>query len=188
MTAISAIIDKKNKKTYLASDQMGSDGFTGQNFITKKIFKNKHLTIAMCGSYRLGQVLQHNLDPRPFQIGESVDEYVFDYLDSHIRKTFKERKCLSVEDEVEFLECAEFIIAIKDRIFVLQDDLAMLEPERIFITSGSGKYHQEASIHTQLEMNSKKDYKEILKDAIRYTSKIVLSVGGEPQVIEHNHK
>lgn len=187
MTAISAIIDRKNKKTYLASDQMGSDRFTGENFKTKKIFHNGKLTFAICGSYRLGQVLQHNLSPRPFQEGETIEKYVFDYLEKHIRDIFRERKCLKTVDSVEVLGNAEFIVAVKDRIFILQDDLAFLEPEKIFATSGSGKYHQEASIYTQLQLAPKKDLKEVLKDAIRYTSDVVISVGGTPQVIEHKH-
>ena len=101
MTAISGIIDKKNKKTYLASDEMGSDGFTGHNYKTPKLFKNSPLTMAFCGSYRLGQILKHNLDPRNFKEGETIDEYVFDYLDTEIRKILKERKYLEDKDELD---------------------------------------------------------------------------------------
>ena len=187
MTAIAGIIDKKNKKTYLASDQMGSNGFTGENFKTPKLIKNGVLTIAFCGSYRLGQILKHNLSPRNFKIDETIDEYVFNYLDTEIRKVLKERKFLKEENGVESMDDAEVIIAIKDRLFILYSNLAILEPKNIYITSGSGCYHQEASIHTQLEMNKNKDYRKILEDAIKYTSQIVLSVGGKPQIIEHKH-
>ncbi len=187
MTAISAIKDVKNKKTYLASDQMGSNGFTGDNYKTTKIFKNNTITFAICGSYRVGQILKNNLKLRNFKEKETVDEYVFDYLDIEVRKVLKDRKFLSENDGVETIKNSEIIFAIKNRIFVLQGDLAILEPEKDFITSGSGTYHQEASIYTQLKMNPKKDYREVLKDAIVYTSQIVLSVGGKPQVIEHKH-
>lgn len=187
MTAISSIIDEKNGVTYLASDRMGSNGFTGKDYKTKKVFHNGILSIAMCGSYRLGQILQHNLKPRNFEIGETIDNYVFNYLDLEIKKVLRERGYLQKENEIERLKEAEAIIAIKDRIFILQGDFAFLEPERIYATSGSGRYHQEASIHTQLMMNPKKDYKEVLRDAIKYTSSIVMSVGGEPDIIIHKH-
>lgn len=187
MTAIAGIIDKKNKRTYLASDKMGSNGFTGENFKTPKLFKNGILTMAFCGSYRLGQILKHNLSPRNFQEEETIDEYVFNYLDIGIRKILKERKYLIDDKGVESVDNSGVIIAVKDRLFVLQSDLAILEAENIYITDGSGKYHQEASIYTQLEMDKKKDYRKILEDAIKYTSKIVLSVGGKPQIIEHKH-
>ena len=94
MTAISAIIDKKNKKTYLASDQLGSNGFTGQNYKTKKLFRNNTVSFAYCGSYRLGQIFTHNLSLRNFQVDESVDTYVFDYMEKEIRRVLKERMFL----------------------------------------------------------------------------------------------
>ena len=187
MTAISGIIDKKNKKTYLASDQMGSNGFTGQNYKTPKLFKKNTISVAFCGSYRLGQILRHNFKPRNFQEKESVDDYVFDYLDTEFRKTLKEREYLKETDGTQSVEKAEVIFAIKDRLFLLQGDLSILEAESIYITSGSGVFHQEASIHTQLKMDKNKNYKKILKDAIEYTSEVVLSVGGSPKIIEHNH-
>lgn len=187
MTAIAGIVDKKNKKTYLSSDEMGSNGFTGQNYKTPKLFKKDTMSVAFCGSYRLGQILRHNFKPRKFQEDESVDSYVFDYLDTEIRKVLKERKFLKVVDGIDSIKSAEVIFAIKDRLFILQGDLSILEAEKIYLTSGSGCFHQEASIHTQLKMSKNKSYKDILKDAIIYTSEIVLSVGGKPQTIEHDH-
>lgn len=188
MTAICAIIDKKNKRTILASDKLGSNRFTGHTYKTNKIFKSGILTIAICGSYRMGQVLQHNLKPREFKNKETIEEYVFDYLESEIRKVFKDKGVLSISENVESIKNSEFIFAIKDRLFILQSDIAFLEPETIFATSGSGEWHQEASIHTQLKMDPKKDYKKILEDAILYTSEIVISVGGGVETIQHNHE
>jgi acyl carrier protein len=187
MTAIAGIIDKKNKKTYLSSDQMGSNGFTGQNYKTPKLFKKDTLSVAFCGSYRLGQIMRHNFTPRKFCVDETVDQYVFDYLDTEIRKVLKDRKFLNQENGIDSIRSAEVIFAVKDRLFILQDDLSILESESIYITSGSGCYHQEASIYTQLKMDENKDYKDVLRDAIIYTSEIVLSVGGTPQIIEHKH-
>lgn len=187
MTAIATIIDEKNKKTYLASDSMGSNKFTGKNYKTKKIFKNKHISFAYCGSYRIGQVLNHNLNPRPFQVGEDVEDYVFDYLEEEIRRCLSQRKCLKEENSVQKINNAEILIAVSDRIFTLQSDLAFLEPDRIYSTSGSGEFHVEASIHTQLQMNPKKDLKQVLTDAINYTAEIVLSVGGDVHILEHEH-
>ena len=187
MTAISAIVDKKNKQTILASDRLGSNGFTGQPYKTKKVFRSGILTIAICGSYRMGQVLQHNLIPREFQNKETVDEYIFDYLEAEIRRLFKEKGVLTNTAGVDTIKNSEFIFAIKDRIFILQSDLAFLEPEVIYATSGSGQSHQEASIHTQLKMLPKKDYKQILKDAITCTSEVVVSVGGGVETIVHKH-
>ncbi len=188
MTAICAIVDKKNKRTILASDKLGSNRFTGQAYKTRKIFKVGILAIAMCGSYRMGQVLQHNLKPREFQNNETIENYIFNYLETEIRKLFKEKGILSITNNVERIDGGEFIVGIKDRIFVLQGDVAFLEPERIYATSGSGQWHQEASIHTQLIMNPKKDYKQILEDAILYTSEIVVSVGGGVEILEHRHE
>jgi ATP-dependent protease HslVU (ClpYQ) peptidase subunit len=187
MTAIAGIIDKKNKKTYLASDQMGANGFIGENYKTPKLFKKDPISIAFCGSYRLGQILRHNFKPRKFQEGESVDHYVFDYLDTEIRRVLKDRKFLKEEHGVESIGRAEVLFAVKDRLFCLQTDLAILEAENIYAASGSGIFHQQASIHTQLKMDKNKDYRDILRDAISYTSEIVLSVGGKPQIIEHDH-
>ena len=188
MTAISAIVDKKNKQTILASDKLGSNGFTGQTYKAKKVFRSGILTIAMAGSYRLGQVLQHNLIPREFKNKETVDEYIFDYLEGEIRKLFKEKGVLTSTAGVDTIKNSEFIFAIKDRIFILQGDLAFLEPEVIYATSGSGEFHQQASIHTQLKMLPKKDYRQILKDAIICTAEVVTSVGGGVNTIIHKHE
>jgi len=187
MTAIAGIIDKKNNITYLASDEMGSNGFTGENFKTPKLFRNGVLSVAFCGSYRLGQILKYNLKPRNFEVGETIDEYVFNYLEKEIRNILKERKFLQEDLGVQSIGGSEIIFAVKDRLFVMQSDLAILEPEHIFVTSGSGKFHLEASIYTQLKLAKNKSYKAILADAINYTSNIVLSVGGKPQIISHKH-
>jgi len=187
MTAIVGMIDKKNKKTYLGSDTMGSNGYTGHNWKTKKVFKNKHIGFAICGSYRMGQILNHNLKPRAFMENETVDQYVFDYLEKEFRTVFSDRGFLSKKEEVESIKRNLFIFTIRDRMFVLQGDLAILEPSTIYTASGSGEFHLQASVHTQLKMNPKKCKKEILKDAIEYTGQIVLSVGGEAQILEIDH-
>jgi hypothetical protein len=187
MTAIAGIIDKEKGITYLASDRMASNGFIGENMKNKKVFKNGIISMASCGSIRVRQILKHNLSPRNFQVEESVEQYVYGYLEKEIREKLRERNCLKVREEVQELVNSEIIIAIKDRLFVLQEDLALFEPELIYVTSGSGAYHQQASIHTQLQMDPKKDKKQILRDAILYTGQIVLSVGGDPIIIEHKH-
>jgi len=186
MTAIAAIIDKKNKRTYLASDSMGSNEHTGHNYKDTKLFKNNHISIAGCGSYRGIQILKYHFSPRAFQVSETIENYVYRYLVDEIRNTFKNNGLLKKDNDVESVTNVRFILAIGDRIFNLQNDLSIIEPENMFCASGSGEYHVESSIYTQLKLGQT-DYKKILKDSIKITSEIVLSVGGKIHLIEHKH-
>ena len=184
MTAIAGYIDKKNKKTYIASDSMGSNRFTGQGFGTK-IFRNKNITFAVCGSYRIMKLLEYSYSPRGFEVDESVDDYVYKYLNKNMLEFFKDNWISPKKDDVYEIKGA-IIFAIKDKLYIYQGDHAILEPEKHYAAEGSGAYHTESAIQI-LDQNTDLNPKKILTKAIAVTSDYVMSVGGKVHIIEHKH-
>lgn len=184
-TAIAALIDKKNKITYIAADSQGSDSSIKGMYKNTKVFTNGIITFAGTGSYMDIQVLKYDLSPRRMIETETVEDYVYKYLVKEIKKVLKDNQRIVSDSNIESLESV-FIIAVKDRIFILQSDLSILEPKDPYLADGSGRRHMQASIETQLVLKVE-DYKEILKNALEITSKFVMSVGGESVIIEHKH-
>lgn len=187
MTAIAGFVDKEKKITYMACDSAGSNGFTTHSYDTPKVVHiDDNVMIGGCGSYRVLNLIKNKLSLRPFQEGESADDYTHKYLVDQIAHTLRTNGVLSKDKEIEEME-GTLIIAVRDQLYCLQEDLAVLKAAHGYLTIGSGVYHTEAAI-TALEENSDLSTPTILKRALDIASRYVMSVGGEIKIFKHKHR
>lgn len=94
-------------------------------------------------SYRFGQILAHHLelgtkpaDPYEWAIKELVPQ---------IRELLGKHGWLKVESGRE--DAGTAVLAVRDRIFKLHDDLQIAELESGYAACGSGEYHAYGALH-----------------------------------------
>lgn len=180
MTCIVGLIDKDGV-AHLASDSLGSNSYTKSTYKNQKIFKKDKLLIGYTSSYRMGQLLEHQLNLPDRKVGQTLDNWMYVDFVNAIRKLLKDNGFLKVDSNKE--EIGTFIVAGEGRLFIMQDDLAVLESDELFDACGSGEDHAKAAVY-QLLKNTKLSPKQILEEAVNTASRYVTSVGGEVRYLK----
>lgn len=173
----------KDGKRYLASDSQGSNRFTKGIYKNNKIFAKGDMLIGGCGSYKQLQLLEHNFTPPERSTVDDISKYMFTKFAPAVKQFFKDNGVLTTRDGQDSNDSGAFIIMYGDRIFILQSDLALLEPNENFTCVGSGEYHAYAAIRGLTEANPKMAMPTVFKKALAITTDVVMSVGGEMHLI-----
>ena len=151
MTCIIGMLDKKNDCVWIGGDSLGSNGFTKAIEAQPKIFRNKVFKNVVMGStstFRHIDLLKYSetlFNEVDFYKDTPLDhEYMVTKFIPNIIKLFKDG--LPSEDEKE--RGANFIVGAKNKLFEIQGDYSVLEPERGFTSVGCGEYAANASMFT----------------------------------------
>lgn len=151
MTCIIGYIDRKNKKTYIGADSCASNSHTKRTLAKAfKMFKpetNPNIIIGISGSVRPFQILKYNVQfPSEDELTfgkETFDEkYIINKLIPKIQTAIIDGKC---GDNGKDMDWSTFMIAYKDRLYVLEDNLGVIE-SKDYKAIGSGEYHAEGSL------------------------------------------
>lgn len=182
MTLIIAYVD--SKKSYIASDTLGSNGFSSAIYKNKKIFRKDDMLIGGSGSYKQLQLLEKNFvaPARPADTMTS-DEYMYgpfintliDFLKAH--NQLRESECQLSN------EFGDFIFVYDRNIYRLQSDLSFMEPIVNFETTGSGGNYAHAILTTLDQQKKTMPTKQKLEFAITATSDYIMSVGNEMELL-----
>jgi ATP-dependent protease HslVU (ClpYQ) peptidase subunit len=180
MTCIAGLVDRQGNG-YIASDSVGSNGYTKGSYRNKKIFKKDSLLIGYTSSYRMGQLLEYQLQLPKRAMGQSLDEYMYVDFMNTVRGLFKSSGFLRSDSGKESI--GTFMIITEGRIFKVQDDMAILESSNNFDTCGSGEDYARAALHI-LSTRGGMTAKEMLTKAIETAAHYVTTVGGDIQYME----
>lgn len=175
MTCIAGLIDK-NGKGYIASDSVGSNGHNKSVYKNKKIFKKGNLLIGYTTSYRMGQLLEHNLTIPERKVGQLLDNYMYVDFVNAVRALFRDNGYLKVDNNTE--SGGTFLIITEGRIFKMEDDLCLLETSDNFDAVGSGQNFAQATLYI-LNKYTKLTPEKQLTEAIECASRYIATVGGE---------
>jgi ATP-dependent protease HslVU (ClpYQ) peptidase subunit len=157
MTAIVAVKDEKRGVICLGADSLASNGLQSSHVSDPKIFAKGEFIIAYAGSFRSGQVLTYRFQPPPLPKTKNrlfpymVNEFVEALRDS-LGKAGRIRK----EMEQENAWPLEFLVAVRGRIFAVQEDFSVLEPMDGYAAAGSGESYCIGSLHTTRGMDPEK--------------------------------
>jgi ATP-dependent protease HslVU (ClpYQ) peptidase subunit len=151
MTCIIGMLDKKNDCVWIGGDSLGSNGFTKAVEAQPKIFRNKVFKNVVMGStstFRHIDLLKYSdtlFNEADFYKGTILDhEYMVTKFIPNIIKLFKDGMvCMDETDRG-----ANFIVGAKNKLFEIQCDYSVLEPERGFTAVGRGEYAANASMFT----------------------------------------
>jgi ATP-dependent protease HslVU (ClpYQ) peptidase subunit len=179
MTCIAGLIDK-NGKGHIASDSLGSNGYTKSNYKNNKIFRKGELLRGYTSSYRMGQLLEHSLTLPARKVSQTIESYMYVDFVNAVRILLKDHGYLKVDSNRESI--GNFLIITEGRIFGMQDDMSLLESADGFDACGSGEDYATAALYI-LAKQGKLGARAMLTQAIETASKYIATVGGDIRYI-----
>lgn len=179
MTCIAAIIDQKGVG-HIACDSVGSNYHTKGVYTNRKIFTVSDMLIGFTGSYRMGQILEHQLALPAATVGQEFESWLYVDFVEEVRKVLKNNGYLHVENNEEV--GGTFLIVVAGRIFTVQEDLSLLESLDSFEACGSGEDYARATMNAAINHGITKP-RRILTEAIEAATKYVPSVGGDIHIL-----
>jgi ATP-dependent protease HslVU (ClpYQ) peptidase subunit len=141
--------------TILSADSIGSGEMVSERYTTEKIFKlvdarNTMMLVGFQGSYRFGDIIKYCLDI-PTIPKHDINKYMVREFIPSLITALDEGGCLSQQDD-KGIKGGECIIGVRDKLFLIQDDFSVLEPEAKFTSIGSGFTYALGSLHTTSNM------------------------------------
>ncbi|MFC3833465.1 hypothetical protein [Deinococcus rufus] len=137
MTLIAAVI--QDGQVCMLGDSMAGDTASGGYHLTRqpKVFPLGPLLVGYTSSFRMGQILTHGLKT-PSPSGD-LGEWLRGVFIDRVRRAFER----SGYGDGKNSTGGTFLIAGAGRIFVVQDDFAVLESTRDYAAVGAGVAHAE---------------------------------------------
>ena len=171
MTCIVAL--ETARGVWIGADRAASDDFTTSTMGLPKVYRNGPLTLADCGDFRTGQLLQYALEVPVDTIDDDLDRWVAVDLATAIRQAFKrngwQRKDKGVADATSLL------MAVRGRCYEIQSDYSFLRNASGEYAIGSGTYHALGSLHSTRDWKKPKDR---IMAALEAAAEHVVSVSG----------
>lgn len=170
----------------IAGDFCGSNGFTYQTVVPPKVFEHSQMKFGYTSTFRFGQIIEHVLDDNtlyPPTEPEQTYRWLVKTFVPKIRAVFK-------DEEYKLNDGCNAVLVVNGQVWELQNDLSVLRNEAGLCVVGSGTYHTEASILTQLITNHKTsrptmdEAEKIIELAYNVTSSFVTSVSSKVKVIK----
>lgn len=126
-------------KVYMGGDSCGyGSNSDSRIFKNPKVFKLRVGNI-LCGytwTYRYGQVLKQVLKNIKPKWGDSIQDWLIETFVPALIAKMDEQKILEIEDGMAKVSGA--LLGIQGRIFVILNDLSVVEPDGNLFTLGSG--------------------------------------------------
>lgn len=157
MTCIIGYIDRKNKKTYMASDS----AFTSGNHVSNpknaiKIWKSKENENILIGASGLMKsiglarsALKFPTEEELLKDGETFDEsYIYKNIISKIKKIYDDNDINYMEDPCYFL------VAYKDSLFEIEFNLGVLEHKEDYCSIGSGSQYAYGALDVLVDLET----------------------------------
>jgi ATP-dependent protease HslVU (ClpYQ) peptidase subunit len=135
VTCIVAI--KDGGKVHMGCDSIGTDGWRKQARTRPKLFKKGPLLIGYCGSFRMADLLEFNLDVPKLLPDEDLPTWMVKELVPAVRTNFKEGGYATKHDDAE--RGGDFLIAVRGRLFCIESDYQVGETTREYAALGSGE-------------------------------------------------
>ncbi len=189
MTCIAGLA--KEGKVYIASDSLGSGNGVKQVYATPKlvvleVFEKKDLSltkidlgIGYTSSYRMGDILRYNFTPPAIEQEEDENEYLVKDFIPELIKCFDEHSFAKTKEGTK--SGGNFLVGLRGRLFMVQDDFSVLEPECNYTSVGSGQEFALGAMYAY-ERSSADPIKSVT-GAIRAARSFSTTVGGSAEHI-----
>lgn len=133
MTAIAGL--KHRGDVWLGADSAGSAGHYLSVHQEPKVYRRGEIGIAFTSSFRFGQLLQHTLVVPPILKSDLHAWMVVDFVGA-VRTCLRAGGWLKKKEEQE--SAGTCLVAVRGRLFQMQDDLQISERAGDFDVSGCG--------------------------------------------------
>lgn len=151
---MTCIVGMEHKgEVWMGGDSAGTAGNMNQRIRgDKKVFKKGEFLFGFCGSFRMGQLLRHNLQlPPPQAAGVDDATYLVNDFVNAVKVCFSEGKELPAGFE------GAFLIGYRGHLYNIEGDFQVGQPEAKFDACGSGADVAVGAMHASSgEKNPKK--------------------------------
>lgn len=139
MTCIVGYIEKSKEGdvVYIAGDSAAVGGLNISVRKDPKVFAVGEFIFGYTSSFRMGQLLMYSFEPPEIKEGVDLHKYMCTDFTNELRKTFKNGGYLSTNNGEE--TAGTFIVGVRGRLFVVQNDLQVGECYDQFVSVGCGK-------------------------------------------------
>lgn len=165
-------------KIYIAGDVQGT-GWNNKVLHTQpKVFNKSGVLFGYAGSYRFGQILEHQL---PDPVIPNEESQIYRWLISVLIPDIKKATADS-----EYEEGPACLIGVRGQLWQLQSDWSVLRSVKGYDTLGSGSEYAAGAIYSLLRFtppNSEDDLIRILKTSISAAGTFSPSVGIDSTVL-----
>jgi 20S proteasome alpha/beta subunit len=187
MTVIVGVVGEGG--VLLAADSQSSGDNSKRMRREPKTFQlTPAIALACCGSGRFGQVVTHWLDdyleePYPPLMADERDWAVRVFIPALV-DCLEEHGHLHRYEENAVVELGDsaFLLAIRDRLFTVEPDMAVDEPEFAFDAMGSGEEAAMGAMHAAAEASTTflpdEQLHEIAEAGVKAAVGLTLYVGG----------
>lgn len=190
MTCVVGLV--ANSKVYIGADSLGSGNGVKQVYNTPKLAvldinyrKDKYslqqvpMLIGYTSSYRMGDLLRYKLTPPPLDTIQGINDYlVVDFIPELI-KCFEENHFAKTKEGSK--SGGNFLIGFEERLFQVQDDFSVLEPECAYTAVGSGQEFAMGAMYALSSVTISPE--EQVREAIEAASEFSTTVGGPITVL-----
>jgi len=181
MTCIVGII--QNKKAYIGAD---SAGVAGLNVIVRKdvkVFKVGEFIIGGTSSFRMLQLLRFSFSPPVKHDDVDIYKYMCTSFVNEIRNCFKSGGYAETDKGQE--SGGTFLVAWRDRLFIICDDYQVGEANDNFASCGCGRDYALAALDTIQKINPEMPANEKINMALSIAEYRSGGVRG-PFIVETN--
>ncbi|TDG02108.1 hypothetical protein E1N52_41530 [Paraburkholderia guartelaensis] len=148
MTCIVALTD--GRKVCMGADSAGANGWSMSTRADPKIYRVGPFLIGFTSSFRMGQLLGHNLTVAPRPEGTDVLVFMCTTFVEAVRACFTRGGFARKDSERE--SAGTFLVGYEGRIFRIGDDYQVGENAVNFDACGSGEQVALGSLHTTAGM------------------------------------
>lgn len=135
-----------NGAVILGADSMAGDGYWNRRVrADRKVFKNGELIFGFTTSFRMGQLLEHNLTPPPIQEGMEPYAYAVKLLIPEIRNTLRSGGFMKTENGVE--TGGTFLVGFRGALFEIDNDFQVAQSTERFEAVGCGAQYAMGAMH-----------------------------------------
>jgi ATP-dependent protease HslVU (ClpYQ) peptidase subunit len=145
MTCIVGLVHEG--KVYMGADSCSGDGLDQHIDEMPKLFRLGNMVIGFTSSWRMGQILQYHVDIPEEDV--SPDEYVVKHFIPAVRDAFREHGFTEIKDNRE--EGGYFLIGMRGRLFIVQNDFSVLEPIDHLAAIGCGDRYALGAMWTLIQ-------------------------------------
>ena len=165
MTCIIGFTDRERGVSWIGGDSLGSDGYTKASELSAKVFRNelfKNVLIGGTTTFRHLDLLRYSEE-----LFDEVDFYKKSVIDHKfmvtkfipkVVKLFRE----GIISEPETERGGSFVVATPGKVFKVQEDYSVLEPELGICAVGCGQDVAMGSLVTTMEMDMKPEEKIVV--------------------------
>jgi ATP-dependent protease HslVU (ClpYQ) peptidase subunit len=111
---------EENGRVYIGADSAAVAGFQVRASRTPKVFRKGEYTIAYTSSFRMGQILAHQVDYPLVPEGGASEEFMVTEFCESVRKALKESGYSSIENNVE--SGGSFLVGVRGKLYHVDSD------------------------------------------------------------------